>query len=84
MTDQNQVGPCTPFFIVSDIPRSLEHYVGRLGFECCFQTPEQNPFFAIVGRASAQIMLKVVGEDVLPLPNHQRHDWAPWDAFIYA
>lgn len=82
MTENDQIGPCTPFFIVADIPRSLKHYVGQLGFECCFKTPDQDPFFAIVGRASAQIMLKDVG--VSPLPNHQRHEWARWDAFIYA
>jgi hypothetical protein len=69
--------------MVADIPRSLKHYVGQLGFECRFMSPDQDPFFAIVGRTSAQIMLKAVGDEVSPLPNHQRHEWARWDAFIY-
>lgn len=84
MKENDQLGPCAPFFIVADIPRSLEHYVGQLGFECRIKSPDQRPFFAIVVRASAQIMLKAVGDHVSPLPNHQRHEWARWDAFIYA
>ena len=83
MTESSRVGPCSPFFIVAALPRSLDHYVGRLGFECRFASPDPDPFFAIVGRDSAQILLKVVGEAVPPLPNHQRHDWAPWDAFVF-
>ena len=83
MTDTAKLGPCSPFFIVKDIPSSLDHYLGGLGFECRFQAPEEKPFFAIVGRASAQIMLKAFGEDVGPLPNHRRHEWARWDAFVY-
>ena len=84
MTETDPVGPCSPFFIVAEVPRALAHYVGRLGFACPFAAPEADPFFAIVGRGSAQIMLKAVGEEVPPLPNRERHAWAPWDAFVYA
>lgn len=80
----DQIGPATPFFIVSDISESLEHYIGRLGFEYRFRSPDQDPFFVIVGRGAAQIMLKAVGGAVAPLPNHHRHEWARWDAFILA
>lgn len=58
----DQIGPATPFFIVSDISKSREHYVERLGFEYRFRSPDQDPFFGIVGRGSAQIMLKATGE----------------------
>lgn len=81
MTDQ--IGPCTPFLIVASVTRSLDHYVGRLGFACTTRTPDQDPFFAIVARGSAQIMLKSVGADVKPVPNPTRHQWARWDIFIY-
>ena len=78
------IGPCTPLLIVREVARSLDHYVERLGFACTVRTPENEPFFAIVARDSAQIMLKAIGPDVAPLPNHVRHEWARWDAFIFA
>lgn len=28
-------------------------------------------------------MLKAVVPDLLPCPNHTRHEWARWDAHIY-
>ena len=28
-------------------------------------------------------MLKAILPDVLPQPNHTRHEWARWDAYIY-
>lgn len=78
------IGPCTPLLIVADVTRSLDHYVKQLGFACTARTPGQAPFFAIVARGSAQVMLKSIGPDVAPLPNHRRHEWARWDAFIFA
>ncbi len=83
MTGADPLGPCTPFFIVTSVPRALDHYVGRLGFECRFKAPDPDPFFALVGRGAAQIMLKSFGEEVPPLPNHRRHAWAPWDSFVH-
>jgi hypothetical protein len=29
------------------------------------------------------IMLKSILPDVLPQPNHTRHEWARWNAYIY-
>lgn len=84
MTSPTMIGPCSPFFIVSDIAKSLAHYVDALGFTCQMRAPEPEPFFAIVARGSAQIMLKVIGEAVPPAPNPVRHEWARWDTFIYA
>ena len=77
------VGPCSPFFIVDNLVASIEHYTRKLGFECRFKGPEGDEFFAIVGRGSAQIMIKEIGEGIGPLPNHQRHEWAPMDAYVY-
>jgi len=76
------IGPCSPFFIVSDIAASLAHYSGKLGFDLRYLSPDDAPFFAIVGRGSAQLMLKAI-EGVDPLPNSVRHPWAKWDAFIF-
>ena len=83
MPANQNVGPATPFFIIRELRVSLEHYEAKLGFNCRYRAPQQAPFFAIIARGSAQIMLKAVCAEVDPLPNHKRHEWAPWDAFIY-
>jgi len=83
MNPKVTLGPASPFFIVSDLAIALEHYVERLGFACRFKAPEDNAFFAIVGRDAAQIMLKVVGEGVQPQPNSSRHPDARWDVFVH-
>jgi catechol 2,3-dioxygenase-like lactoylglutathione lyase family enzyme len=72
----------SPFFIVSNVDRTIEFYCKKLGFEATFQEPDRNPFFAIIRRDGAQILLKSeVG--VTPLPNPQRHPSMRWDAFVY-
>lgn len=76
-----ELGPCSPFLIVADLAASLAFYTERLGFETRMRLPEEAPFFGIVGRDTAQILLKEVGES--PLPNPQRHVDARWDIFVY-
>jgi catechol 2,3-dioxygenase-like lactoylglutathione lyase family enzyme len=71
----------SPFFIVSDVSRSVAYYCDNLGFEMRFQAPEQNPFFAIVGRDGAQLFFKSDAE-VSPLPNRKRHHYMKWDAYV--
>ena len=83
MSDQQTLGAISPFFIVSDVSRAIRFYVDQLGFQVRFVEPETSPFFAIVGRDSAQIFLKCVAEAITAQPNHTRHEWAPWDAFVY-
>lgn len=73
----------SPFFIVSNIKDSVLFYVNKLGFELRYISPEDNPFFAIVGRDHVSIMLKAIADDIKPVPNHTRHEWARWDAFIH-
>ncbi|HJZ76786.1 MAG TPA: hypothetical protein VKE51_33855, partial [Vicinamibacterales bacterium] len=36
-----------------------------------------------VSRDGIGIFLKTIIPDVLPCPNHTRHEWARWDAYIY-
>ena len=62
----------SPFFIVSNVDRTIAFYRDKLGFEVTFQEPDQNPFFAIIRREGAQIFLKS-DEEVTPLPNPMRH-----------
>lgn len=73
----------SPFFIVSDANRTIAFYCGKLGFETRFREPEENPFFAIVGRQGAQLLVKA-HKGLAPLPNSSRHPWIAWDAFVYA
>ena len=72
-----------PFFIVKNLQASIAHYVERLGFQLDFQGPPGDPFYGRVSRDGIGIMLKQILPDVLPCPNHTRHEWARWDAFIY-
>ena len=83
MTEPAQIGAATPYLIVTDLAASLDFYTKQLGFECRFTAPDEDPFFGIVGRDSTQIMLKVIADDVKPMPNPSRHEWASWDAFIH-
>jgi catechol 2,3-dioxygenase-like lactoylglutathione lyase family enzyme len=71
----------SPFFIVRDASAALSFYRDRLGFEITFQEPADDPFFGIVSRGGAMIMLKAVGVD--PLPNYRREPAARWDAYLY-
>jgi len=73
----------SPFFIVSNIKNSVSFYTNKLGFQVRYIGPEKDPFFAIVGRDNISIMLKVTADDIKPVPNHTRHKWARWDAFIH-
>ena len=74
----------SPFFIVTDVGRSIGFYRDRLGFEVAFQEPAADPFFAIVVRDGAQLFLKDVGRETPPSPNPTRHPDARWDAYVYA
>ena len=72
----------SPFFIVSDIKDSVAFYVNKLGFEVWYMGPEGDPYWAMVGRGPVSIMLKAIADDIKPIPNHTRHEWAAWDAYI--
>lgn len=79
--DQPAIGSIAPFFIVRRLSTALAFYRDRLGFEVVFEAPTDEPFFGIVRRGGAAIMLKDVGVD--PLPNSKRHPDARWDAYVY-
>ena len=73
-----------PSFIVKDLQTSITYYRERLGFQLDVQGPDDGPFWAGVSRDGVGIMLKAVAPNVLPHPNHTRHEWAPPDAHIYS
>lgn len=72
----------SPSIIVSNVDETIAFYRDKLGFEIRFQEPDRNPFFAIIGRDGAQILVKSQ-KDVSPLPNSRRHPFMRWDAFVY-
>jgi catechol 2,3-dioxygenase-like lactoylglutathione lyase family enzyme len=76
-----EISSISPFFIVNDGAAALSFYRDQLGFKIMYKVSEDDPFFVIVRRGGAMIMLKDVG--VPPLPNHQREPGARWDAYLY-
>ena len=79
--NQPEVSSASPFFIVHDAAAALSFYRDQLGFDITYQEPTDDPFFGIVRRGGAMIMLKSVGVD--PLPNYKREPSARWDAYLY-
>src|SRR3954454_14706913 len=73
----------TPFFIVKDLQASIAFYRDRLGVQLDFQGPKDDVSYGRVSRDGIGIMLKTISRDVLPCPNHTRHPWARWDAYVY-
>ena len=73
----------SPFFIVKDLQASISHYIERFGFQLDFQGPPDDVYYGHVSRDGIGIMLKTILPDVLPCPNHTRHEWARWDAYIF-
>lgn len=76
------IGGISPFFIVGDMAATLAFYRDDLGFEVTFlaESPD-DPYFAIVERDRAMILLKSV--EAPPLPNPKRDASARWDAYVY-
>jgi catechol 2,3-dioxygenase-like lactoylglutathione lyase family enzyme len=73
----------SPFFIVKDLQASIAYYRDRLGFQLEFEGPPGDVYYAGVRREGASIMLKTILPEILPAPNHTRHPWARWDAYVY-
>ena len=73
----------SPFFIVKDLQASIAYYIERMGFQLDFQGPDDDVYYGQVSRDGIGIFLKTILPDVLPRPNHTRHEWARWDAYIY-
>src|SRR6267142_888930 len=82
-TAKRNLASISPFFIVKDLQVSISHYVERFGFQLDFQGPPDDVYYGHVSRDGIGIMLKTILPDVLPCPNHTRHGWARWDAYIY-
>lgn len=74
-----------PFFIVDDLQQTLAFYTTKLGFEVTYEgggDAHTKHFAGIVQRDGVMIMLKAISPEIHPQPNHSRHEWARWDAYI--
>lgn len=78
---RSEINGIAPFFIVRNAGDAVAFYRDKLGFEALYQGPNDDPFFAMVGRGRAMLMLKAVGAD--PDPNSTRHPDARWDAYVH-
>jgi catechol 2,3-dioxygenase-like lactoylglutathione lyase family enzyme len=74
----------SPSFIVERLQQSVAFYVDKLGFEVRYMGPADDPYWAIIGRDEISIFLKQITPGIKPVPNHARHEWARWDAYISA
>lgn len=74
----------TPFFIVDDLAATLEFYQSRLGFNVLYTGGDGsgNDFWATIVRDQVMLMFKHITPEVHPQPNHSRHEWAAWDAYV--
>jgi catechol 2,3-dioxygenase-like lactoylglutathione lyase family enzyme len=70
-----------PFFIVSNVPKTIAFYTDKLGFDTNCKEPEEEPFFAIVERGGAWLFVKA--GKAAPLPNPKRDPAMRWDAYCY-
>ena len=68
--------------VCADVDRAKSFYVDKLGFKIRYIGPDEDAYWAIVGRDNISIMLKAVAPGIKPIPNHTRHEWAPSDAYI--
>src|SRR3954464_2412091 len=73
----------SPLFVVENLQASIAYYLERMGFALDFLGPEDDPYYGKVSRDGIGIMLKAILPEVRPSPNHTRHEWARWDAYIY-
>jgi len=86
MQNPPQLHSIAPFFIVDDLQTSLDFYQLKLGFAIMHTgggDGHGKDFWGIVQRDGVMLMLKAITPEIHPQPNHSRHEWAPWDAYIY-
>jgi catechol 2,3-dioxygenase-like lactoylglutathione lyase family enzyme len=83
MTKTAAMASISPFFIIRDLEETIDFYRDRLGFEIAYIGPDGDPYFVIMRRDSIQIFFKAITDEVGPIPNSQRHEWARWDAYVY-
>jgi len=76
------VGPMSPFFVVTDVGIAIGFYRDLLGFKVIHAEGTPAPFFAILHREAAMLFVK--SEDgIAQMPNPGLHPHLRWDAYCY-
>jgi catechol 2,3-dioxygenase-like lactoylglutathione lyase family enzyme len=76
----------TPFFIVDDLEATIAFYQSRLGFDVRYKGGSDgtvDDYWVFMGRDHIMLNFKAITPEVHPQPNHTRHAWARWDAYIH-
>lgn len=76
-----------PFFVIDDLKETIDFYRLKLGFELAYKgggDAETSDYWAFLRRDGVMMMFKVIAPDVHPIPNHTRHEYAGWDAYVNA
>jgi catechol 2,3-dioxygenase-like lactoylglutathione lyase family enzyme len=75
----------TPFFIVDDLEATIAFYQSKLRFDVLYKgggDGSTNDYWVFMGRDQIMLNFKAITPEVHPQPNHSRHAWARWDAYI--
>lgn len=87
MAPVSTLNSIAPFFVVDDLQASLDFYHDKLGFDVTHRgggdEQDEKDFWGIVQRDGVMIMLKAIAPEIHPQPNHSRHEWARWDAYVH-
>src|ERR1051326_4349461 len=76
----------TPFFIVDDLEATIAFYQSKLGFDIRYKGGSDgtcDDYWVFMGRDQVMLNFKAITPEIHPQPNHSRHEWARWDAYIY-
>ena len=76
----------TPFFIVDNLEATIAFYQSKLGFEVRYKGGSDgtcDDYWVFMGRDKVMLNFKAITPEIHPQPNHTRHEWAGWDAYIY-
>jgi catechol 2,3-dioxygenase-like lactoylglutathione lyase family enzyme len=77
----------TPFFIVDDLEATIAFYQSKLGFDIRYKGGSDgtcDDYWVFMGRDQVMLNFKAITPEIHPQPNHSRHEWARWDAYIYS
>jgi len=75
----------TPFFIVDDLEATIAFYQSKLEFDVRYKGGSDgtcDDYWVFMGRDRVMLMFKAIAPEIHPQPNHARHEWAGWDAYI--
>ena len=80
------VEQCYSVFIIDDLDATIAFYQSKLGFDVRYKggsDDDVNDYWVFMGRDQVMLNFKAITPEIHPQPNHSRHEWARWDAYIF-